>query len=64
MFHFKEVHAYIFNVFFCVVAPKVNPAILSLAMQQRLEKLRLKQGIPPQFAPQVIENTKLERVVP
>uniref|UniRef100_A0A0S7FXX3 YAP1 n=2 Tax=Poeciliopsis prolifica TaxID=188132 RepID=A0A0S7FXX3_9TELE len=45
-------------------APKVNPAILTLAMQQRLEKLRLKQGIPPQFVPQVRENTKLERVVP
>ncbi|MEQ2278021.1 hypothetical protein XENORESO_011183 [Xenotaenia resolanae] len=34
------------------LAQKVNPAILGLAMQQRQEKLRLKQGIPPQFAPQ------------
>ncbi|XP_023197956.1 transcriptional coactivator YAP1-like isoform X4 [Xiphophorus maculatus] len=42
-------------------APKVNPAILSLAMQQRLEKLRLKQGIPPQFAPQLNE-TKHTRI--
>ncbi|KAM4726424.1 transcriptional coactivator YAP1-like isoform 1-T1 [Anableps anableps] len=36
-------------------AQKVNPAILGLAMQQRQEKLRLKQGIPPQFVPQVQE---------
>ncbi|XP_023197954.1 transcriptional coactivator YAP1-like isoform X1 [Xiphophorus maculatus] len=43
------------------LAPKVNPAILSLAMQQRLEKLRLKQGIPPQFAPQLNE-TKHTRI--
>ncbi|KAM4726425.1 transcriptional coactivator YAP1-like isoform 2-T2 [Anableps anableps] len=37
------------------LAQKVNPAILGLAMQQRQEKLRLKQGIPPQFVPQVQE---------
>ncbi|XP_007556469.1 PREDICTED: transcriptional coactivator YAP1-like isoform X3 [Poecilia mexicana] len=36
-------------------APKVNPAGLPLAIQQRLEKLRLKHPVPPQFAPQVQE---------
>ncbi|XP_007556451.1 PREDICTED: transcriptional coactivator YAP1-like isoform X1 [Poecilia mexicana] len=37
------------------LAPKVNPAGLPLAIQQRLEKLRLKHPVPPQFAPQVQE---------
>ncbi|XP_008425352.1 transcriptional coactivator YAP1-like isoform X1 [Poecilia reticulata] len=37
------------------LAPKVNPAVLPLAIQQRLEKLRLKHAVLPQFAPQVQE---------
>lgn len=46
-------------VVFCVTAQKMNPSILGMAMQQSQEKdrLRCKQGIPQQIAPQVRGQT-------
>lgn len=48
---------FVFNESY-VPAQKMNPGLLGLAMQQRQEKerLRCKQGLPPQITPQVRGN--------